>query len=89
MTPDDALLDEAHWFERALQVMPPRDTTPDTLLFRLQSYKPKLSLTQYACPKCWLRESKRVALRPLAGSDDYDLLKCNDADCETEFVIPF
>ncbi len=89
MEPAEALLDEAHWFARTLKANMPKDMTEDELRLRLHTYKPKVSIHGYACPKCWVRGGFKTQLRPGSGTDEYDILRCDSQACGAEIVIPF
>ena len=95
MAPEQALKQEARWFANALRQTPPLDVTVDMVLGRLALYTPRFTTqgrvpqTHYQCPKCWVKDGVRSALRSVPGGEDYDVLRCNDDRCGTEFVIPF
>ncbi len=88
MVPEEALADEARWFAKALRSSPQRDVTADTIQGRALSYRPKVQ-RDYQCPKCWIKDGVRSALRSVPGTDEYDLLRCNYDACGAEYVIPF
>jgi hypothetical protein len=64
--------------------------------FRLQHYEPQVhnrrtGQPEYRCPHCWIREGDdgRRPLRPGNGTDQYDVLKCDEPHCVGEFIVPF
>lgn len=89
MDPETALNQEATWFARSLNGSPQHNLTPEMIYARKVSYRPRLNMREFQCPRCWLRDGLQTSLRAVPGGGDYDLLRCNDDRCGAEFVIPF
>lgn len=81
MEPETALRQEAGWLVRSMQDAP-------EARIRAMNYRPKIEHT-LQCPRCWVRNGARMSLRSVPGTDEYDVLRCNDSKCGAEFIIPF
>lgn len=78
-----ALSQEAAWFAQALQ----NDGTQNMdARIRSVNYRPRLEGGKFMCPRCWVKQSARQPLRPVPGTDDYDMLRCGG--CGADFIIP-
>lgn len=78
-----ALSQEAVWLAQALQ----NDGKPDMdARIRSMNYRPNFDGARFMCPRCWVRQSARNPLRPVSGTDDYDMLRCGA--CGSDFIIP-
>ncbi len=87
MEADQALREEAHWFAKSM--FGDRNADASDVRLRLTSYHPQSAPNTYLCPRCWMRDGAKSTMRPAPGTDEYDLLRCNDDRCGAEFVIPF
>lgn len=81
MDAETALRQEAHWLLRGLPDVPEAHV-------RAMTYRPRIN-HKLQCPRCWVRNGLNMTLRSVPGTDDHDLLRCNDDRCAAEFVIPF
>ena len=88
MTPDEALHDELRATYRSLKNFPPKDATPEQVDMRFHHYEAKPThRSAYTCPKCWMIEGEAFPMRPISGTDEYDVLLCGG--CGGEVIIPF
>lgn len=81
-----ALLEEANWIARSLRGNEAK--LPDEARYRFNTYKVRNRFGEFVCPKCWLRQGIESTLRPIPGTDEYDLLRCNNDFCGAEIVVP-
>lgn len=86
MEPARALQQEAAWFARSMETSGEPHLIAESRM-RSMTYKPHLTLTQYQCPRCWVKTSTRNGLTPIDGTDEYDMLRCHG--CGADFIIPF
>lgn len=94
MTTKEVLEKEARAFARSLST-DRRQRVDSETLFRVESYRagrPNRWTRQieWQCPWCWVRDGSEGMrpLRPRPGTDEYDVLACDDPYCGGEFVIP-
>lgn len=85
MAPEEALKQEAAWAARACIG---NDANREIeYRSRFQSFIPRLDHA-YQCPKCWIRDGIRSSLRPVHGTDEYDVLRCNRDACGVDVIVP-
>lgn len=86
MEAPEALKQEASWAARSIQASAP-DKAPEAIM-RARTYQPKVG-RDFQCPRCWVRNGQRSSLRCVpSGTDEHDLLVCNNQACGAEVVVP-
>lgn len=91
MAPEEALRDEARFVAR--NMLSSKEAEAEIVEQRFYSYLPRMPGGQgapiYQCPRCWIRDNRRSSLRPVHGTQECDVMRCNHDACGAEFVIPF
>lgn len=53
---------------------------------RLGNFRPEIG-ADYQCPRCWINNESRVALRAAEGTEKVDVLRC--PTCHWEILVEF
>lgn len=85
MEAEQALDEEARWAARSLMNLHPKDA--NDIHMRLSRYRSRVD-NIYQCPKCCILHGVPSSMRAVPGTDQYDILRCNNDACRADIIIP-